>query len=1097
MRSHRLSPPSPLIPPDTLPPVVAPTPAAATGLPPGLLLPVRRGCLVAACVAALAGALLITVVPGDAPAALRKVLAGALASYGVLCVAAWSLARRWHTPAHACLFFAGVGIAGVGFATALAFGEGLHSPLLGLSAVAVCLLCGMAPARWGLALAALCAAQLTWLGWAQLHGLVSATWVGRPVAPAWLLQMLIVAAGAAAGMLLSRVLAHTMSAATEREQRFGRLLELAVDWYWEQDEHLRFTHVSTSQAHGCASPSEEHLGRTPWEIATLVFDEATLAAHRADLQARRPFSHLVVRRMTPAGERILSISGEPRYDAQGRFRGYWGVGRDVSDELRAQHATAASESRYRQLFQRSPSPLLLHRQGIVSDANEAAAKMLGFERPEQMKGVDLREAYVDADSLRRMNERIALLERMPPGGGLPIDEYKLVSRQGQHLMVQATAARVETDQGPASLSLYFDITARVNAESALRRSQSLLSHLIGTSPDLITLTELATGRYELVNRSFERVTGWTADEVVGRTSNDIGIWYDLADRDALVAALQAQPRADDMPALIRCKSGELVSVRLSAARFTMDQREYLVLNGRDVTATERARLEHDAILKNASIGIAFTRDRFFQHTNPSFDRMFGWQPGQLEGQAATVIWPHQDDYDAMRVQATPVLAQGQTFEMERQMRRADGSLFWCRMRGQAVDARVPRGGTIWIAEDVTERRQVDQALAAARDAAEAASRAKSAFLANTSHEIRTPLNGLLGLARLAMQEGLDDARRTQYIAQIFDSAHSLSAIISDILDLSKIEAGKITLESVPFGLRDTLVSVHDTYQSLADAKRLELVLAIDGSVPATVRGDPVRVRQILGNFVTNALKFTERGRVRIHAGTVGPDRLRLSVTDTGPGIDEATQRRLFVPFSQADNSTTRRYGGTGLGLSICRELAHLMGGEVGVISTPGSGSTFWAELALPPAQATAAESASLDALHPPLLGARVLMVEDNAVNMLVAVAMLEQWGVAVTEAVDGHAALAAVEDSVRKNLPFDVVLMDVQMPGMSGHDVARELRRRHDTHTLPIIALTAAALVSERDEAIASGMTDFLTKPIDAERLRQALVRAVRRRRGS
>jgi signal transduction histidine kinase/ActR/RegA family two-component response regulator len=456
----------------------------------------------------------------------------------------------------------------------------------------------------------------------------------------------------------------------------------------------------------------------------------------------------------------------------------------------------------------------------------------------------------------------------------------------------------------------------------------------------------------------------------------------------------------------------------------------------------------------------------------------------------------------MRHEAGPVLARGQGYELERRMRRADGNLFWCRMRGQAIGSRVaeaggsPRsGGTIWIAEDVTDRRQVDQALAAARDAAEAASRAKSAFLANTSHEIRTPLNALLGLARMAMQAGLDEPRRQQYLTQILDSAHSLAGIISDILDLSKIEAGKITLESVPFGLRDTLASVHAAYRSLAEAKSLGLVLALGDDVPPTVRGDPVRVRQIVTNFVTNALKFTERGRVDIRAEVPRAGIVRISVSDTGPGVSEAMQARLFMPFSQADDSTTRRHGGTGLGLSICRELAHLMGGEVGVLSVPQRGSAFWAELPLEPAERPESEHGALDALADRLTGARVLMVEDNPVNMMIGVAMLQQWGVDVTQAIDGRMALDAVALSEREGRPFDVVLMDVQMPLMSGHETARELRRRYDAKRLPIIALTAAALVSEREQAMASGMNEFLTKPIDALRLKQALAVAIGARR--
>ena len=262
-------------------------------------------------------------------------------------------------------------------------------------------------------------------------------------------------------------------------------------------------------------------------------------------------------------------------------------------------------------------------------------------------------------------------------------------------------------------------------------------------------------------------------------------------------------------------------------------------------------------------------------------------------------------------------------------------------------------------------------------------------------------------------------------------------------------------------------------------------------MPATVRGDPVRVRQVLGNFLGNALKFTERGRIDVAVELAAPGRLRLSVTDTGPGIDTQTQARLFRPFTQADESTTRRYGGTGLGLSICRELAAAMGGEVGVDSAPGRGSRFWAELPLPVTSAAEAAEEDATTLVRQLRGARVLLVEDNPVNMMIAVAMLEQGGVHVTQAHDGQQALDAVAAAERHGPRFDLVLMDVQMPVMSGHEAARRLRERHDRESLPIVALTAAALVSEREQALASGMDAFLTKPIDADQLQRTLVQVL------
>lgn len=307
----------------------------------------------------------------------------------------------------------------------------------------------------------------------------------------------------------------------------------------------------------------------------------------------------------------------------------------------------------------------------------------------------------------------------------------------------------------------------------------------------------------------------------------------------------------------------------------------------------------------------------------------------------------------------------------------------------------------------------------------------------------------------------------------------------------------MTIDRIAFDLGSLLDALQRVYGTLADARGLGYAQSVDAAVPRRALGDPVRLRQILTNYLNNALKFTQRGRIALSATAPRSGWLRVEVADTGPGIEADVQRQLFTPFTQADQSTTRRFGGTGLGLSICRELATLMHGAVGVDSTPGHGSRFWVELPLEEPPPLAPDSGYGEAADDALHGARVLMVEDNAVNMTIAVALLEQWGASVTQAGDGAQALDAVARAEHDGRPFDVVLMDVQMPAMSGYEATRRLRERHDPQSLPVIALTAAALTSERELALAAGMNDFLTKPIDAQRLRDALVATLDARRAT
>ncbi|WP_157522887.1 PAS domain S-box protein [Mitsuaria sp. 7] len=1003
------------------------------------------------------------------------------------------LAMLWRLPSHHGPA-AAVALMCLAMATALSLAVsrqlGLNAASLGIMGLMVALGTGMIGLGAGLSLFGLGLAALGGLASAELGG-----WIQVGAAPVGLTarlltQLLLLTSGLVVGLGTAKLIRRAMQEVNDRHARFRHLLNMAADWYWEMDRQFRFTHLTEHNPGASGLSMAERLGRAPWEIEHLGLTDEELDAHRADLESHRPFRGLVMRRTSEDGAlHYVSISGEPRFDAKGNFRGYWGVGRDVTDEVQTEQAMVATETRYRELFRRSPSPLVLHRWGRVMDANPAAMAMFGYTQRSSMIGQDLFSHYEPGDE-ERARQRAAKIEALPVGAMLPMTEFRLRTLSRRRRLVQATSVRVDAATGPATLSFFIDQTETSRAQDALRRSEALLSHLFATSPDVVTLSETVSGRYVMVNKTFELVSGYTADEVLGRSSEELGIWQDIADRERLVEALRQHGRVSDLPASFVNRRGQPIPMLLSAAPFVMDGMSYLVVNSRDVSDTERTRLVHAAILENASIGIALTRDQHFVQANRLVEEMFGWPAGGLIGQAGGVVWPSAEDYESVGRELGPRLSAGEQVEVERLMRRRDGSRFLCRILARAVDPNHPsRGGTIWIMEDVTERRRVEAALAQAKDEAQAANRAKSAFLANISHEIRTPLNGLVGLTRLLQQPDLDSDTRSHYLDQMVDSAESLSGLMSDILDLSKIEAGRLTLETVPFALRDMLATMRMGYLTLAQARGLGFSIDVDDAVPAWVIGDPVRTRQILSNYLSNALKFTEQGRVAVRVRRLDERRLRVEVSDTGPGIAEAMHERLFQPFTQADESTTRRYGGTGLGLSICRELATLMGGDVGVDSQPGAGATFWAELPLPAAPAPVSAQRRAPADDAELAGRRILMVEDNPVNMMIAVAMLEQWGAEVSQASDGSQAVEAVTAAASMGKPFDAVLMDVQMPVMSGHEATRQLRQRYDATELPIIALTAAALVQERDEALAAGMNEFLTKPIDAQRLRQVLVK--------
>ncbi|MBK4737996.1 PAS domain-containing hybrid sensor histidine kinase/response regulator [Noviherbaspirillum pedocola] len=395
-----------------------------------------------------------------------------------------------------------------------------------------------------------------------------------------------------------------------------------------------------------------------------------------------------------------------------------------------------------------------------------------------------------------------------------------------------------------------------------------------------------------------------------------------------------------------------------------------------------------------------------------------------------------------------------------------------------------------LEQRVAERtRELVDALARAQ----AGAQAKNALLAAVSHEMRTPLHAILGLAQLALERDASPAVQG-YLERIAASGQQMMRIVSDILDVAKMESGKLELVEAPFGIADAVREAVATALPLAQRKGLALRMDIDPALPRLSQGDRGRLLQILGNYLDNAIKFTASGAIEVHAHAVSGDAsgllLRMEVRDSGIGLSAAQCARLFQPFSQADASTTREYGGTGLGLAICRQLAELMGGRVGLDSEPGRGSLFWAELRLrhandvQPAPETLAPVGQIEAARALLAGARVLVVEDNVLNQDLAREFLSSGGAIVSVAGNGRDALALLE---QENV--DCVLMDLQMPLMDGCEATRRMRADARWAKLPVIAMTANAMASDRDRCFACGMDDFLAKPVD----RLALIDAVAR----
>ncbi|MFW5692944.1 MAG: PAS domain S-box protein, partial [Thermoguttaceae bacterium] len=816
-------------------------------------------------------------------------------------------------------------------------------------------------------------------------------------------------------------------------------------------------------------------------------------------------------------ERQIADSCAPIRDIGGRVVGAVLVFRDVTER----YQQAQKLRRFRAALDASADSLFIIERPAMRfvDVNDAACESLGYTRDEllAMSPQDIKP-NVTREALAEEFDRI-LGDELRTGVLETIHQRK----DGTQFHVEVYLRGLDQDGTPLLVASVRDITERKRAEAALRESERKYRELVENANDIIySLTPEGVFRY--VSPNWTRLVGHDLDEVQGKAFEPF-VHPDDAHlcREFLGRVLETGEPQSGVEYRVRHKDGSWRWHTSNAAASRDAEGRIAAYNGiaRDITERKAATdslKEQTRLLNTVLDGIpdvvALQKpDQTIVRYNRAGYELLGRPPEQCDGRKCYELLGQTGP-----CAVCPAKAAVKSKQIEAIEKHLPDRNLWIESR--AIPVLDADGNVALIVEqlhDITDRKRMEQSLQQANEEleqyvtalesanealeefiamAESANRAKSEFLANMSHEIRTPMTAILGFAEMLLGEpGLERAppERVDAIRTIQRNGQYLLNLINDILDLSKIEAGKLEVERAACCPAHVLAEVKDLMQVRADAKNLPLLLEYEGPIPESIESDPLRLRQILINLVGNAVKFTETGSVRMVARLVRrpgePDLFQVDVVDTGIGLTPAQQARLFQPFSQADSSTTRKYGGTGLGLAISKRLAEMLGGGIVIDSEPGKGSTFRVTVAAGDLHdvemAEPAEEAATPRSPPPSEppsdsvppGARILLAEDGPDNQRLLSFLLKKAGAEVTVVENGQLALDAALTADDAGEPFDLILMDMQMPVLDGYAATRQLRDL--AHKGPIVALTAHAMADDRGKCLECGCNDYLSKPVD------------------